>query len=125
MSFKKFDVPHYQFEMDQLSLSALLSGRLVPEGVSRFERDYSSIDLPIRYLGVQTTEKMSKSLLQDVTLDSDGQIYALDRGNCQVSSRKYVQSVFSYLSGLSYYYNYLWWKIFKIYVNFHPLFLTV
>ena len=82
----KIEIPEYKLEIDQLSLSAQLTGRLVPVRVSRFERDYSLVDLPLRYLGVSDRIKCSTSLIHDVCTDREGNIYALDRGNTQVNN---------------------------------------
>ena len=88
LSLSGIEIPDYKLELDQLSLSAQLTGRLVPVKVSRFERDYARVDLPLRYLGVSDRNKSSTSLIHDVTSDAEGNIYALDRGNTQVNNNK-------------------------------------
>ncbi|KAI6655761.1 PEP-CTERM domain protein [Oopsacas minuta] len=82
MSLRGIEVPEYKFEIDQLSISALLTGRLVPENVIVYDRDYSSLNIPLKYMSVP--DQLKSSIIQDATIGANGDIYAVDRGNTQI-----------------------------------------
>ena len=85
MLLGEIEIPEYKLEIDQLSLSALLTGQLVPEKVTRYERNFSKLKLPLRYVGLSDRMKSASSLIHDVTIGSNGDTYTLDRGNKQAS----------------------------------------
>ena len=85
MLLGEIEIPEYKLEIDQLSISTLLIGRLVPEKVTKYERDFSKVELPLRYVGLSDRVKISNSFIHDVTVGPNGDTYTLDRGNKQVS----------------------------------------
>ena len=84
MLLGEIEIPEYKLEIDQLSISALLTGQLVPGKVTRYERNFSKLKLPLRYVGLSDRMKSASSLIHDVTIGSNGDTYTLDRGNKQV-----------------------------------------
>ena len=52
------EIPEYKLEIDQLSISTLLTGQLT-EKVTKYERDFSKVELPLRYVGLPDRAKSS------------------------------------------------------------------